>query len=299
MLNLVERLVARGGPSALAARLRRRSRLVLAYHNVVADGDAGAGERSLHLPFARFCEQLDALQRSHEVVSLGALLQSRSKPRRPLAAITFDDAYRGCLTLALPELARRSMPATVFVAPGLLGSAGCWWDLLASPDTGTLPRSDREHILTALEGDGAAALRWSGARGGTPRSLPWSHGISTEAELQACARIAGIGFGAHTWSHRNLARLRPSELAAELDRPLEWLRTRLSNVIPWLAFPYGLHTAAVTAAAHRRGYEGVLRISGGWVAEEDIRARDLPRLNIPASMSTDRFMLKTRGIIPL
>ena len=34
---------------------------------------------------------------------------------------------------------------------------------------------------------------------------------------------------------------------------------------------------------------GVLRIDGGWVREADIAAGYLPRLNVPASITTDRL----------
>lgn len=294
--SLIERVVARGGPSALAAATRRGQRLILAYHNVVPDGQAACGERSLHLPLARFREQLDALERSHEVVGLEALLADPVDARRPRVAITFDDAYRGCVALALPELARRGLPATVFVAPGLLGRDGCWWDLLADPGTGTLPEGERDHVLRTLRGDQAAAMAWQGARA---TAMPTTMGIATEAELDAAARLPGVRFGAHSWSHRNLAALDDAALAEELAPPLAWLRARYEAVLPWLAFPYGLHTPGVTSGARAAGYAGVLRIDGGWVRGADVAAGYLPRLNVPASISTDRFMIKTRGLFPL
>jgi hypothetical protein len=77
------------------------------------------------------------------------------------------------------------------------------------------------------------------------------------------------------------------------------LRGRFPDVLPWLAFPYGRHSPTVVAHAHRAGYHGVLRISGGWVSGAAVAAGNLPRLNVPAAISTDRFMLKTRGIIPI
>jgi peptidoglycan/xylan/chitin deacetylase (PgdA/CDA1 family) len=283
LLRLVERIVARGGPSAAAAALRRGSRIVLAYHNIVPDGEAPAGERTLHLPLERFREQLDALQRSHDVVSLPELLEPSRKHRRPVAAITFDDAYRGCLTLALPELERRGLPSTVFVTPGLLGSAGCWWDQLASPRTGSQDPREREHLLTALKGDAGAVLDHARSRGVEPTPCPPTHRIATEGELLHASRLQGVRFGAHSWTHRNLAALDEEELAEELAPPLEWLRARIPDVLPWLAFPYGLHSPAVIAQARRSGYEGVLRISGAGSPR-----RMSPPATSPASTSRPR-----------
>jgi len=271
----------------------------LAYHNIVPDAAAPAGERSLHLPISRFREQLDALQRTHEIVTLAELIAPSRSSNRPLAAITFDDAYRGCLSLGLPELESRNVPGTVFVAPGLLGSAGCWWDRLAHVEVGTLAPEDRDHILNTLAGDTKAALEWVRSRGDTPADCPPLYGIATEGELQAAARRPGIRLGAHSWSHRNLSRLSAGELATELAPPLSWLRARFEDVAPWLAFPYGLHSPEAIGEAHRAGYEVVLRVNGGWTRSADVTARNLPRLNVPSGLTTDRFMLKTRGIIPL
>lgn len=299
MIRFIEGLVARGGPSAAVASLRRGSRLVLAYHNIVPDSDESVGEQSLHLPLSRFREQLDALQRSHDVVSLSEILVPKRGARRPLVAITFDDAYRGCLTLGLPELERRGLPSTVFVAPRLIGSAGCWWDQLSSPETGSMDPEVRDQVLTTLVGDGEEALRWALSRGLVPRDCPPVAGIGTEEELLAAARLGGVSFGAHSWSHRNLPLLSELELDRELRAPMDWLRERIPGVMPWLAFPYGLHSPRVTAHARRAGYDAVLRIFGGRMSAADDVSREIPRLNIPAAVRTDRFMLLTRGLLPL
>ena len=80
---------------------------------------------------------------------------------------------------------------------------------------------------------------------------------------------------------------------------LTWLRARTPGVLPWLAFPYGGHTETVVRRALDAGYAGVLRISGGWVRPEARAARTLPRLNIPAGITADRFIIKSRGLWPI
>lgn len=272
---------------------------MLAYHNIVRDDEPPAGERSLHLPLKLFREHLDALQRSHDVVSLPDLLVPTRRHRRPLVAITFDDAYRGCISLGLPELESRGLPATVFVAPGLLGNAACWWDQIAGSDSGSLDPQEREHLLSALKGDTGAVLAHARSRRIPIHECPPLYGIATEHELIDAAKRRGVRFGAHSWTHRNLAALDPHELATELAPSLEWLRERFPDMLPWLAFPYGLHSPTVVADALRAGYQGVLRISGGWVSDADVAAGNVPRLNVPSAISTDRFMLKTRGIVPI
>lgn len=135
---ILERVVrlARGSPR----RMRHRA-LVLAYHNVVPDGLAGRGDRSLHLPMSTFLRQMDLLQAHCRIVPLIDILAGVRDDDRPVVAITFDDAYRGAVEHALPELSRRGLRSALFVAPGLLGAQSLWWDELAAvPDglSGTL-----------------------------------------------------------------------------------------------------------------------------------------------------------------
>lgn len=299
MLRLVERILADRTPAAVVRALRGGERLVLAYHNVVPDDGAMVGERSLHLPLARFREQLDALQDACEVGDLAALLASPEATGRPRIAITFDDAYRGCLEIALPELVRRGLPATVFVSPGLVDGEGCWWDRLADPATGLLDAGVRAHVLGALAGDGDAALAWARARGLRVRDCPPVARIASLGEIQSAAALPGIRIGAHSWTHRALPQVPDAERSRELEGALAWLRERIPGTMAWLAFPYGLHDAAVADRALSSGYEAVLRIFGGWMRPRDDVSRSLPRLNIPASVRTARFMLLTRGLFPL
>jgi peptidoglycan/xylan/chitin deacetylase (PgdA/CDA1 family) len=292
-----EFLLARGGPAGFAASRRRGSTIILAYHNVVPDSAAAVGDRSLHLPLARFRSQLDLLEQTHEIVDISDVPVAPGTTSRPCAAITFDDAYRGALTLALPELARRGLPATVFVAPGLLGSTGCWWDLLASPRGRGLAPTLRTYVLETLRGDGAEALAWARSRDLPLEALPAHAGIATEAELRTAGALPRIRFGAHTWTHCNLARLEEAGIERELVMPLEWLRQRFERVLPWLALPYGLSVPTTAPYARKAGYDCVLKIDGGWVASGVSRAFVLPRLNVPAGLSPNGFALRASGLI--
>src|SRR5579862_5104874 len=111
-------------------RGRHGRTLVLAYHNVLPDTAEPTGDRSLHLPRARFAEQLDVLADWCDVVPLATVLGRAPATGRPRVAITFDDGYRGALTVGAAELRARSLPATMFISPGLVGGDGFWWDAL-------------------------------------------------------------------------------------------------------------------------------------------------------------------------
>jgi peptidoglycan/xylan/chitin deacetylase (PgdA/CDA1 family) len=296
----LERLVVAGGGAALARAWRQGETLILAYHNVVPHGEPVRGERSLHLPQRAFAAQLDILARTHDVVPLPEALEAPRTPRsrRPRAAITFDDAYRGAVTAGADELRRRSLPATVFVAPAFVGDGTLWWDALADPVTGTMPSASRAYGMEQLAGCDGAVRTWARERGWSLHDVPPHQRVASQDELAGTAAQGGITLGSHSWSHPNLTRLGDRELAEELRRPLTWLRERFTAAaIPWLAYPYGLADQRVEQAARDAGYVGALWISGGWVGRGGSAApHALPRFNVPAGLSEPGFVLRAAGL---
>lgn len=290
----LERLLVVGAVPAGRLRTRGRS-LVLSYHGIAPDGAPRAGNGSLQLARAAFAAQLDALVGHVEVVPLAAL--SRPAGGRPRVAITFDDGYVGAVRHGVEELATRGLPATIFVAPGRLGGHAFWWDVLAGA-TGEFPAHDRGHVLTALAGRDESVRRWAEGRFPADDALPPWLRSATEDELRAALRHDGITLGAHGWSHANMAALPPDELRAELARPLAWLRERFpAATVPWLAYPYGLESPDVRRAARDAGYEGALRIEGGWFDPAAGDAFGRPRFNVAAGLSLEGFLLRANGVL--
>lgn len=290
--HFVELALVRSGVALLARQRRRRQCLILGYHNVVPNDAPPCGDRSLHLARGDFERQLDALQSTHEVVSLDELRHAHGHAR-PLAVITFDDAYRGAIDLALPILRERGLTSTVFTAPGILGREGLWWDLLAGDD---LDADVRRHVLDAFAGSNEAACEWAGF-GRSIGSLTEFHSVVTEDELRRAAADGLTRIGSHSWSHSNLTRLDGAMLRDELARSLAWLRARFqASFIPWLAYPYGLANADVESAALEIGYEGALLIAGGWAAP-GYRNFSWPRLNVPAGITRAGFELRLSGVL--
>jgi peptidoglycan/xylan/chitin deacetylase (PgdA/CDA1 family) len=292
--NAVEKfLVLSGVPRVYRARMASRS-LVLAYHNIVPRGEQVVGDRSLHLSQEEFAAQLDLLCDSLDVVPLEEAIRPGTEHGRPRAAITFDDAYRGALGAGLEELKRRNLPATYFVTPGFVGGGTFWWDALAD-ETG-LPERLRAHALTSLRGDDAAIRSWAKSEGLRENSLPAHQTVASEAELHDACTVAGIRLAGHTWSHPNLPALDADALEIELCRPLQWLRERFADPLPWISYPYGLSSPTVAHAARAAGYAGGLLVTGGWLSAHSDDRFALPRLNIPAGVSRDGFALRVSGL---
>ncbi|MEJ2219000.1 MAG: polysaccharide deacetylase family protein, partial [Gemmatimonadota bacterium] len=206
------------GLSSMARRVRRDDVAILGYHNIVRPEEAGRGDTSLHMPLPDFVDQIERLARTHRIVDLETAL-NRTASERPLAVITFDDAYRGAVTLGLPELARRGFPAVVFVSPGLLGADSTWWDELA--EAGRLSPETRRSALVDLAGR-AEAVRARFLDGRAVPRLPRSYGIATVQELREhCG--GNVSLGSHAWGHEHLPSLERTDLEANLARTSEWL----------------------------------------------------------------------------
>jgi peptidoglycan/xylan/chitin deacetylase (PgdA/CDA1 family) len=289
--HAAERFVAH---TPVPALLRRGARgtVVLAYHNVVPRGERAAGDRSLHLPQDDFARQLDALAATHDVVPLPEMLRP-ARSRRPRAVVTFDDGYRGALTAGLEELAKRGMPATFFVVPGLAAGHGYWWDEMVQPGAAGLPEAFRAAALGVLGGREVPIRRSVPLPGAHP--LPWHATVAGEAEMRAAGRTPGISLGSHGWTHANLTALSGRELEDELVRPLRALRQKFGCAIPWLSYPYGLFSAEVERAAAAAGYEGAVRVGGGPLRATGQRMA-VPRVNVPAGLSHDGFVLRAAGL---
>lgn len=271
----------------------RGKRLILAYHGIVPEGAAPAGERTLFVAQRDFAEHLDVLAEIADVSPLDRIDQPGDG--RPRVAITFDDAYRGAAVEGVRELAKRNLPATIFVAPGRLNDHVFWWDALANASQ-NLDENVRAHALHALGGADERVRAWA-ASSDLPSSdvLPAYAQTATLAELRVAVRAAGITVGSHSWSHANLAALSAADVALELKRSRDWLRAEFGEkAIPWVAYPYGLDSEEVLKAA-QTAFTGGLRIGGGWHRAADTFAFARPRLSIPGGLSVAGLRARLLG----
>src|SRR6185436_14245369 len=247
---------------------------------------------------------------THDVVSLASLFGAADAKRkrfprltlrreRPRAVITFDDGYRGALTAGLQELTARRLPATFFIAPGILGDRTMWWDAFANVTSGELDSEFRATALAACRGSSTEIAALALRRGQTMVAAPpWARTV-TEAELAKVVATPGMSVASHSWSHANLAALGESALDEELTRSFDWLQSRFaSDFVPWLAWPYGLHNATAAARALKQRYQGALLVAGGYFSRKQGRRPDgtLPRMNVPAGMSRNAFRLRVSGV---
>lgn len=178
-----------------------------------------------------FASQVAAIQRSHRVVGLGeaiALVEHGARLTRPVAAITFDDAYRSVIDVAAPVLGRAGVTGCCFVSTDIVGAGQRFAHDAGNP------------VRTYLE-----VMSWG------------------EIEL---LQDAGWEVGGHTATHARLSRCNAAELDRELVESAAVLRGHATESPAAFAYPFG-GEADITPLARRMvavaGYRACLSDFGG------------------------------------
>jgi peptidoglycan/xylan/chitin deacetylase (PgdA/CDA1 family) len=256
---------------------------ILMYHRVINDKSEDPFDMGMCVTRERFEAQISYLARTCEIVPLGetlARVASGTEPHRGrMVSITFDDGYRDNLTLAAPVMEREGVPFTLFVATGGMETGEpFWWDRVIL----SFARSARPELAIDLPGRGPARFSLAPLRRAQAvRDLVdalWEHPDEgrleliaeierqldvdgralaparlTSDEVVALAR-AGVEIGAHSVSHRNMSRLSPTDVAAEMSGSRARLQALCGQPVDGFAYPAGYVTPAVTAAARDAGF---------------------------------------------
>lgn len=133
--------------------------------------------------------------------------------RAAAISYTFDDGLRDQFTLAVPMLNEVGFKGTFFIIPGKTA---------ATPEEGEQKQNNPD-----------IHKQWGG--------ISWP-------ELKEMSK-QGHEIASHTWSHRNMAKIPPADMDAELGKAYETIKTRIGKPPLTLAFPYNKSTPEVQAAA--------------------------------------------------
>ncbi len=184
---------------ALGFKLQPRL-VILYYHGVPASNRAG------------FVRQMDMLARWATVVRAD-WRGEQSKGR--VCAITFDDAFVSALVNALPELAGRQWPCTVFVPAGVMGRVPDWAMETRLASTEVVAGQDIiKSLLSSL-----------------------------------------VTVGAHTVSHPYLSRIPRHAARVEVEQSRSMLSAVTGQEVRLISFPYGDYDQEVAAMCREAGYE--------------------------------------------
>jgi peptidoglycan/xylan/chitin deacetylase (PgdA/CDA1 family) len=173
--------------------------VVLCYHSIHPANSFRSATPEL------FREHLAWITHNCEVVSFaGVPSATQSSNQRPTVSITFDDGHEDNHRFALPHLKQYGVSATFFLAVGLLEK---------DPDV-----VDRFQHIRRSDYDAIRPMEWDQVR-----------------ELLS----EGMDIGAHSYSHRNPAKLERSAIHRELVDAKAILEDRLRRQVTSFAYPFG------------------------------------------------------------
>lgn len=268
----ISRLLVYSGVAALFERRRNTGSTprvtILAYHRIGQPGQGAlASDPQLFSATANgFVWQMAYLRAHFSILSFDEMLErhrlGEAFPSNA-AIVTFDDGYRDNFDIAYPILRQFSMPATIFLTTGLIGTTDrMWWDEVASllestkassisvPDFGLLPLTTarqrsharemlRRHLkaLSAPERlDQIEAIRDAVGNGNPSLSVERVH-LSWD-EVRAMSQY-GMTFGAHTHSHPILTQVALEEAEDEIARSKQTIEDELGKPVRYFAYPNG------------------------------------------------------------
>jgi len=207
-----------------------------------------------HLCFIK--NNFEIINQSHfiEIINSGQVVDKK------FAYITFDDGYLDNYELAFPILSAMKVPATFFVATGLIESNTiAWWDEIAwhikqcnveelrlhswnktivlskasinknirevLSQFKSAPATIEEQLIELRKITGLVLVSYNS------EFMTWAH----IAEMEA----AGMTIGAHSHSHRIFSSLSTKELSHELSHAKKLLEEKLTNKVLSISYPVG------------------------------------------------------------
>lgn len=325
MRSTAYRLAIESGATDFAAWLRRRRAVILTYHALISE-EPPPHLRPLYKIFVTadaFRAQMMVLRTRYQVLPLHELAErfKRGESGDNLAAVTFDDGWRTTRSLAAPILRDLGIPATVFVATGIVDTPtrGLWtqqlWASLAAasgdrivfggvdlPAETPVQRADAirtvAQALKKLPSEKRRAqLEEILDRHGSGVPLGDEMTFMTWREVEELASY-GVDCGGHTVDHEILSGLTPAEAALQIRESRGRLEEVTRAPCPLFAYPNG--SAADFGDIHAR----ILEEQKFLAAVTQIPGRNTPvtdrfrlrRINVGLAHTLETFIAELNGL---
>lgn len=322
----VSSLLSKAG---LMQRARGLGAIFTLHHVRPDDGQAFQPNGHLEITPEFLSAAIQALsQDGYDFISLAEIPGRLKNPSlRPFAAFTLDDGNRNNADYALPVFERHNVPFTVFITRGFAErTTSMWWETM----TEVLRReneigfdfgagSERLDLATGASklsafnrfadsvgvGDETAAVARIDA-------LAKQHGIDPlqitadltmdPDELRKLAAHPLASLGAHTLTHRAVARLSAEEAKAEMQQSADYVASITGKRPISIAYPYGSPQAVSErdeALARELGFAvGVTTQPGTLTTESAKRMTGLPRISLNGFYQKPRYVSALASGIP-
>jgi peptidoglycan/xylan/chitin deacetylase (PgdA/CDA1 family) len=183
---------------------------------------------------------------------------------RKFVCFTLDDGNRNNLEYAAPIFRKHNVPYTIFICPGLTTrTTTMWWETVSAVlrkvetvqiDFGagleTLSNKQKtfskfaRYVQSVPEDEAVIKINaLAQSVGIDPRAIV-EQDIMSEAELKKLSADPLLSLGAHSMTHRNLARLSPADLQVEIIQSCKAVSAYAGKSVTSFAYPYGWQSAA-------------------------------------------------------
>lgn len=306
--RIAHRLAGRTGLPRVARWAQRHRLLVVCYHGLRRD-DA-ARRHWLLLPESAFARQIAYLAAHYDCLPIDVALERlyRRALSRPTACVTFDDGFASNLSIGLPVLVRHRVPATIYLATGLIGTDTRLWTLrvqhafvravrrssidlsrigmatvaLGSPAERQALGTNVAEVLKRMPVDQRRAVQeWLFTELDGPELAECDDGAFALLAWAGVSELAASGlvtFGGHTVHHEIVSRLGEREMLDELAGSIAAVRRAVpEHASNTFAYPNGRPEdvgAPAERALERLGCLGALTTTEG------LNAPDTPRMQL-------------------
>jgi len=278
-----------------------------------------------HMRFNRFFltqetfESHIKLYKKHfNVVSLDDYYNERFSNEKFNICITFDDGFANNHKYVLPLLEQYQVPATFFLTA--IRAAGydiLWNDFLGivskyGPDTlvykdetyykgrfdnyiskeGEISLAQKLHAVGFAEKEEMMKLLYPLVPFKTNKQEEDYWLQMTEEQIKELSASRFVNIGAHGHYHNDLGKINICDAIDELIFSKQYLESIIGKPVNSFAFPYGVYTPEVIAAAKKAGYQQLLAIDFQ-SAKERSEATMRERFNVDPFISANNQMYAT------
>jgi len=301
---------------------RRNSLKILAYHRVL-DVDLSTYPFDKELIDAtpeEFDRQLHYISRNYQILPLGEAVD-RLKAGLPVSdvlVLTFDDGFDDLYHTIFPILKKHQVPATIFLASGLIGTSDTLWSeeivyalktsvgksfvlpALGFVDTQAIKEGEVDGLISRLLRD--LKLKSDGERQALatdlfdqlklelPVNAPESRMLTWDMvrEMQAW----GVEFGAHSVTHSVLSNLPEKEMIIELHDSKRKIEAETGAPCTTMAYPVGGEDAfnrRIIEEVQRAGYSVACSYLSGVNYSDCLHPYSLRRIHVDRTVNFDWF----------
>lgn len=289
---------------------------ILMYHRVVTTAELSSQfiQPGMYVTSETFERQARFLREYFEVLSLPELLtmwrENTWRSDRRYCVITFDDGWIDNFVHAFPVLQRYELPATIFLATGVIGTRSWFWP----EEVGWL--SQRFALLPPEQKGKVLAFLRAGD--------PWLNGIAGDIEMgqldkliERCKVVshdkvkelvgrlademevrlpserlvmnwdevrdmaaAKVSFGSHSINHKILTTVSAAELGEEIVGSMDTLRSHGLKGEFAFCYPNGNYSPTVVQTVESAGYCAAMTTEPGWEGREPENLFQLKRIAV-------------------